>query len=260
MEFSENIFNELKEISPLLANMERTNIFSVPENYFANFSGEILGKINGDFSFPMIASEDHAFKVPEEYFENLAGNILNKIKNLEAGSDASESEQVSPLLYSLKNKNVFTVPDGYFENLVSIVSDKVSAKPAAKVVSMKSYFWNYAAAAIVTGIIAISSLWVSNKSLQQPSVEQTNVTAFVPASYLQEALKYKNEQQIEEGISRLSDEEIIKYLELTDNDADTKELAVNTDEKDLPSQQDYLLDEKTLDKYLDQIDSKPSAN
>lgn len=260
MEFSDNIYNELKEISPLLANMEKTNIFSVPETYFADLSEEILEKVDNDFSFLMTASENHTFKIPDGYFQNFADNILNKIKNLEEGNVNESEQQFSPMLNSLRNKNVFTVPQGYFENLASIISDKINVKPVPKIVSIKNYFWNYAAAAIVTGIIAISSLWISNKSLQQPAVKQTNVTASVPASYLQEALKYKSEQQIEDGISKLSDDEIIKYLELTDSETDNKELAANTDEKDLPSQQDYLLDEKMLDKYLDQIDSKPSAN
>ncbi len=75
-------------------------------------------------------------------------------------------------------------------------------------------------------------------------------------SYIQESFKYKSEQQIDDGIAKLPDEDIIKYLEATGNDTDDEVLATSVPETELPAQQDYLLNEKTLDIYLDQTEGK----
>ncbi len=37
----------------------------------------------------------------------------------------AEISEISPLLASLKNKNVFSVPDGYFDSLPSLITDRV---------------------------------------------------------------------------------------------------------------------------------------
>jgi len=50
------------------------------------------------------------FAVPETYFENLSFRILKKVMN----TPVSEDTPLSPLLESLKNQNPFAVPQGYF--------------------------------------------------------------------------------------------------------------------------------------------------
>ena len=57
-----------------------------------------------------------------------------------------------------------------------------------------------------------------------------------------------------QAIATLSDEEIIKYLEKTGNDVDNEVLTTNIDDNALPTPNDYLMDEKTLDNYIDQTD------
>ncbi len=86
---------------------------------------------------------------------------------------------------------------------------------------------------------------------KQSTVGNANELA---VSSVQTASQFKNEQQLNEAIATLSEEEIIKYLERTGNDVDNEAITINIDENELPSTKDYLLDEKTLDTYLNGTD------
>jgi hypothetical protein len=86
----EYILDEFKEISPFLAEIEKINVYTVPENYFTELSKQVLEKSSNASSSILPAadasyftSETHFLDVPEGYFNNLAGNILQKIKGLE---------------------------------------------------------------------------------------------------------------------------------------------------------------------------------
>lgn len=110
---------------------------------------------------------------------------------------------------------------------------------------------------MLTGVMAVSALWITN-----PSFKLTPVISGVKniPSFVLDANQFKNEQQLNEGIASLSDDEIIKYLEVTGTNADDDVLAIGIPEKELPAQQDYLLDDKTLDTYLDRVYSKNNKN
>jgi hypothetical protein len=259
---SEYILNELKEISPLLAEIEKINVYTVPENYFTGLYKQILEKAKN--ATPAIlpasdtnyfASETHFLDVPQGYFDNLAGNILKKIKSLQTDNAGEELKQLSPMLYAVQNENIFSVPAGYFDTLPGTILHAIQPPTQAKVVAFKkrSQLWNYAIAAMLTGVMAVSALWITNKPFNLSPVisEVKNIP-----SYVLDASQFKNEQQLNEGIASLSDDEIIKYLEVTGTNADDDVLATSIPEKELPAQQDYLLDEKTLDTYLDRIDLK----
>jgi uncharacterized protein YaiE (UPF0345 family) len=251
MDFSNEILNELRAISPLLAGIQKTNVFSVPEGYFNMLPDNIFDRVNTNYLFADKQQKKTDLTIPNGYFENLSSSILHKIKSLE-DDYADEIKDLSPLLSSLKNQNVFNVPSEYFENLPRIILDKAVTKQA-KVITLKKrkFVWKYAVAAAMTGVIGISSLLVYNKGERYEY--QAGETYKV-------ALQYKNEQQINDGISKLSDNEIIKYLEKNTTDADNEALNTNIEEKELPAQKDYLLDEKTLDIYLDKIGAKNTNN
>ncbi len=254
MKHSPLIYDELKAVSPFLAEQEKTNVFSVPQDYFSGLTGELSQKIKGE-SFILPASETHFFKVPEGYFDSLPGNILSKIKSLEQENSSEEPDHISPMLDALKNKNVFTVPVGYFDTLAGKIFNKIQP-PKVVVMKRRSTFWNYAAAAVLTGIMAVSALWTKNNSAEHLQVANNNN---IP-SYVKDASKYKDQQQINAGIANLTDDDIIKYLENTSTDADDATLAASIDAKDLPSEQDYLIDENTLNNYLHKIDVKNNGN
>lgn len=242
MKFSAEILEELKSISPLLAEIGKENIFSVPEGYFEVLSIETLKKINNSEPQPAKLS------VPQGYFENLSSAVLNKIKSLEVDNPAQELRTLSPMLYSIQNENVFEVPKDYFRNLEDAVLQKVITKPQVKVVTMKrrDSIWKYASAAVVIGVIAVSSLMFFNSRNQSPGNE---FTGSVSSSIQTE---FKSEQQVTAAIATLSDEEIIKYLEKTATDMDGEILTTSIDANELPAPNEYLLDENTLDIYLDE--------
>ncbi len=256
MKPSADIYKELKEITPFLAELERINVFSVPENYFSGLATEILEKINPD-RFKVLPASEPLFSLPEGYFENLAGDILQKIKILESDDPGEELKQLSPVLYAEQNKNVFTVPPQYFETLPDVVINIV--RPRAKVVAMKkrNMVWNCVAAAVITGVMAISALWTSNTPTG--GEPQTAANKNIPLN-IKDALQYKNEQQINEGIAHLSDADIIRYLEATGGNADDEALASGIPEKELPDEQDYLTNENTLQIFFGKADSRTNQN
>ena len=198
-----------------------------------------------------ISADKTEFVVPEDYFKNLSTTIIEKIKALD---HAEELRNLSPMLYAVQNENVFQVPPGYFSNLENSVLSKV-VKPKAKVVTIKKNFvWKYAAAAVITGVIGVSSLMVLNKS-QNISDPENGIT-----SYIQQASQFKNETQINDGIAKLSDDEIIKYLETTGNVSDNDALTQGIEEKELPAQNEYLNNDQTLLMYLNTTDTKEFKN
>ena len=269
MKHSEYILNELKEISPLLAEIEKMNVYTVPESYFSGLDKQILEKAKNATSSILpasdtsyFASETHFLDVPDGYFDNLAGNILKKIKSLQIENAGEELRQLSPVLYAVQNENVFSVPAGYFDTLPGTILHSIQPSTQAKVVAInaikkRSLVWNYAIAAMLTGVMAVSALWITNKSFKLTPVisEVKNIP-----SYVLDANQFKNEQQLNEGIASLSDDEIIKYLEVTGTNADDDVLAAGIPENELPEERDYLLDEKTLDTFLDRFDLNNNEN
>ena len=153
------------------------------------------------------------------------------------------------MLYAIQDINVYSVPPGYFNNLPEHIIERV----APKVIAMKRRsVWKYATAAVLTGLIGIFSLSVFNK--QQVTTQPETISNTV----LADAGKYKNAEQINNEIDKLSDEDIIKYLEKTSSNADNESLTSNLEDASLPSQQDYLNDEKVLDSFLNNSTEKNS--
>ena len=272
--YLETANEELQNLSPVLFSLKE-NVFKVPEGYFDSLGTNILAEIKK--SYPETENEElrnlppvflslkkkNIFKVPEGHFDSLSTNILAKIKRLHPETANEELQNLSPVLRSLKKENVFKVPEGYFENLAGTVTSKI--KPAtAKVIVMKprNVWLKIAAAAVVTGAIAISSLNIFNHSSSNQDNTGTMVaaTSTVMPAYIKESFQFKTEQEVDAGIAKLSDDDIIKYLEKNGNVTDNELLMKNTDVSELPSQTDYLMDENTLNTYLDKIDEKSKTN
>ena len=200
----------------------------------------------------MPISETHFSNVPAGYFDTLADNILMKIKGMEEDETREEIKKLSPMLYALQNENIFSVPHGYFETLPDAILNKIQSPPKVVAMKKRSALWNYAAAAMLAGVMAISALLVKDNSLQQiPFATGKNIP-----SYVKEASMYKNAKQINDGIANLDDDDIIRYLEKTSSNEDEDALLTSIQEKDLPSEQDYLYDENTLNIYLNKPDTK----
>jgi hypothetical protein len=119
MENRINILNELREISPKLAEVTATTPYEVPAGYFDGLAGRILQRIkDGEEGSPVLGEKkDNPYRAPQGYFDNLATIILNRIKAETAETPKEELALLSPLLSQASKKNPFSTPAGYFEEL-----------------------------------------------------------------------------------------------------------------------------------------------
>ncbi|MEO6683777.1 MAG: hypothetical protein ABIN48_13225 [Ginsengibacter sp.] len=235
MKNNKEILNELKTISSLLASIPKVNVQSVPPGYFENLEEKlcIFSKLNQDAKESF---KDEDANIPEGYFETLSDSILSRINN----NEAKELEETFPILNSLKDKNVFHVPAGYFENLNDQIITRIKPKEKAKVISINSWM-KYVAAAVIAGIMLFTSLYIFSPGGNEIS------------KYLAASQQYETSGQIAAGLASLNENEIINYLERNGNITDNDLLLKNIDTEELPTEFEYLIDDNTLNKFLDKI-------
>jgi hypothetical protein len=181
MENREEILNELRDLHSSLANVDNHNVYSVPNGYFASFSNEIITRIKQD----ELLSSNNPFSVPENYFSNLADNILSKIKQQNNSEVYIELQQIAPLLNTINKQNIYSVPENYFNQFTI----NVHTKQKAKIVSFSKFrkFTNYAAAAIIAGVLVTGAFIYNGKSS-------------------------KNSFDLKSEVKKVSDEELQEYL------------------------------------------------
>ena len=246
MENSNSILHEIQEISPLNAAIEKRNVFTVPDGYFDWVSENVFTAIKYDDSADL---NNQAGYIPQGYFDGLAESIMTRIKTVGNESAGDELRILSPMLYSVQNENVFTVPDGYFDTFHDVILDKVKPR-TAKLVSFKrktSVVIKYSVAAAFTGVMALGVFRFT---------ETRGKTNQLP-DYVIDGLKIKD---VDQELSKLSDDAIIQYLEASGSDVKTALVVNSVDENNLPSEEDYLFDEQALDKYLNSINISETKN
>jgi len=243
-------------------------IADVPGGYFENLSSNILSKIkeqqfDTDKNLPatvsaLLQSIQHSnqFDLPKGYFESLPSVIIDKINEQAANAVTKELKSLSPLLHSIKHINTFEVPDGYFNDVPANVFHLASTMPAM-VVSMtksdskrrKRSIVRYAAAAVITGAMALGVYKYTEKPA---AINPIPTVSFVTLDASIEKGKVMNEQQFNEALNNLTKEDITNYLEKNGSDDDISLLSSSV-EDNFPNKEDYLLDDKTLENYLDKI-------
>lgn len=194
MENSSIILQELREISVPLANIEKKNVYLVAPAYFNALAEEILHKIKTNAERDYNFTTAIPYKVEEGYFDNLSNNILQKIKasSTKLNVVSEELHQIAPLLNTISKAPVYNVPSGYFDNLKVPFGDK----PQAKVISLSKRIIKYAAAAVITGIVAFGSYVAMENNADTSKEQAVNV-----------------------AVRNLKDEEIIDYLKTTSTNA-----------------------------------------
>lgn len=274
---------ELQELQSTLTGRQVVNVFTVPDGYFDSFSGSVMHGITGD-SIIKTVIQPAGSNVPEGYFDSLADSILSKIKQQTA---AEADEPLSPLLEGLRHNNVFKVPPGYFEALGGNIAARLTTgdelpallqdlkhkqvfevpqgyfdslstqiisklKPApAKLVNMRSSLRiiKYAVAAVFTGVMALSIY-----KYTQPQQAQLSAVHEAGMILSKDEVKYNSE------FEKVSDETIVKFLETEGQDVDAALAAMSVDEKELPTEDELMLDDKTLDDFLNNINNKDLNN
>jgi hypothetical protein len=293
MEISKYIVTELKELSPLLAGMQKVNVFTAPNGYFNRLAEDILTGIKEEENNLLnpVVSYKAAIEVPQGYFESLANNILNKIKieesaaaelkglspvlsgiqnknvytvpqdyfktfadtvlnnTNEATGVTAEMKVLSPTLHNIANKNVYTIPDNYFETVAAKILDTVKPQ-RAKLVTMRTrtaVILKYAAAAVFIGVLALGVFkFAGNKTKFNTVIAEGNQIA--------------RENKFDEELAKVTDTDIVKYLENNGSDMDNALVTNTIDENELPTEEDYLTDDTALDNYLDNIDVNDLKN
>ena len=235
MEKNNEILNELKAISPLLVEIPRVNVQSVPANYFDHLEKRIsIYSLLNQEELKNVFVKGRS-GIPTGYFENLSHSIISKIKE-------NEAEEDYPVLTSLKNSNVFHLPEGYFDHLSENILSKIHPKEKAKVISIReNVWWKYMAAALIAGIMLVSAFYFLTIGGKNAS------------DYLAAAKQYQTSSEITEGIASLKDDDIISYLERHGNIIDNDVILNNIDTDGLPTEVDYLIDDNALNNYLDKI-------
>ena len=252
MQNNNDIWIELNEISPVLAGMEKLNLFTIPDGYFENLPGQMLTiALDREAGLPDQLLSKNTRTVPDGYFNNLADQILLRIKARQEENSIDKQRALSPELFRIKNINVFEVPAAYFHNLAEEVMNKIKPDRAKLVVirSRQSSFIKYAAAAIFTGLMALGVFKLTNQAPGKLDATVLN------------GLQINKSHSFEEEFAKVSDEDIIKYLEANGENVDAQLVASKTlDENELPNQSDYMNDDKTLDNYLNNMNSENLKN
>lgn len=247
MEKDPTIVTEINEISPLLATLQGRNVFSVPDGYFQSLSETIqeaaqtgiLREIQGKEKKPLQT-------IPDGYFESLSNSILQKIRTEQV---IAEEDELPRILTQTGEKNVLTTPEGYFDSLPGKILKEINHAARARVIPLhKKPVFRLAVAAVVATLLFIGFFFTKSRQPHNGFAIVNKKT--VP---LAEARKYNSETAFEKGISSLSDDQIIAYLENNDDMLDNDQLIGNSDFSDMPDPMDYLTDDNVLDNYLKKI-------
>src|SRR5882724_1314981 len=179
-----NILQELNELGSSLAKVTHQNIYAVPSGYFDGLAAQVMNRIkaldaeNADeelkFLSPMLnnISKQMPYSVPAGYFDGLEEKLMQSVR--ESGDYHTAQEElaaISPLLSGLNKKIPYSIPQDYFERMNEQVNSQLNNKTETKIVSITSHKWfRYAAAAMITGVIALAGfLYFNNKFKSDPA-------------------------------------------------------------------------------------------
>jgi hypothetical protein len=175
---NKDIIQELNNLGSSLPAAKPENVYTVPEGYFDAFAGQVQSLI-------LVSSlpKQNPYKVPEGYFDDLADHMMDAVrKHPDYRTSREELAAISPLLENLNKRPVYSVPQGYFENFKIATTSEQNGN--SRVVSLPQRRWfRYAAAAVVTSIIALAGLMVYNNN------KQPNTPGIAPLAKFEKEVK-----------------------------------------------------------------------
>lgn len=190
--------------APTLAAVEKTNPFSVPENYFEEMQEQIRSRI----TIYQFDSEHEVFNIPVNYFDSLTEKIIS----------ANAIEQLKT-----EESEVFSVPDNYFEELEKNILSKVDIPDSKEsIVRRFANSWiTYAAAACITAIVSFGIYFNTKNTTVEHQISE------LPSEDIVEYLQLysdagdapliikglNNETELSDFQLELSEQEIKQYLE-----------------------------------------------
>jgi len=244
-------------IDPVL-NINKDNIYQVPDNYFDNLAGNILNHIKAretsnakeelELLSPLLGQigKKNPFTSPDGYFNDFSDNIVAGVKAIEFVNE--ELENLSPTMFDLKNKRVYEVPDGYFDSIAATILEKAKKQQPAKVVSIGfgRKIMRYAAAAVITGIVAVSVYFYSGNS-KVVTVDLPGAVAKIPDQEIENFLNDNTVALANIGTETDSLNTATTVEDAGTNAEDTKDLLADISDED-------------LQQYVDQRSETPVTN
>lgn len=241
MKNNDPIHNELAEISQTVGAVPKVVPYQIPPGYFEALPAKILAKLKSEQVSEIDAeleslspllkgiSKKMPFSVPPGYFNDLSKSVEDVI---------AEDITLSTTLAQLKSVNPYRVPEGYFEALPDGLVKQIVGKKTAKIVEInRNRRWlNIAVAALIAGVVASGAFLFLNKPSGGPIVSLTN-----------------------ESIERISDNDIIQYLEQETPSVDYQTASVDMDDEAIKDMFADISDQE-LQQYIDQYGSSANEN
>jgi len=228
------IFRELKDISPLIVQINQTNPYSVSSFYFDNLSTDILKKIKLSKKVLYDSKPVTPYSIPKGYFKNLPELLLQRIDSEQqyANEVFEETESIAPILNTISKNQVYKTPDDFFERWKA--PDITTQKQEAIVVPLRRSskilrFSAASAAAILfftVGIYTISKRYNEPSEVNTAKIKVKNLSkdeivhylkSHIPAQNVTSASKYTSKYQntIKRSLKEVSDKEIQQFLKET---------------------------------------------
>ncbi|MGD1318609.1 hypothetical protein [Chryseobacterium sp. 2R14A] len=174
-----------------LDNLERKNIYKVPENLFESIQENVLGGVK-DFDLEKLERKN-IYKVPENMFETIQGRVLSGVQGFD--------------LDKLERKNIYKISEGVFETVQENVLNEIKAEKKTPIFKLN---WGYAVAASVALIFGVTFVYNSNSSVNEDSVN-----------------RYANNKEVPKKESQLAYETLASDLTSVENANQTVESQMN---------------------------------
>ncbi|OBW39799.1 hypothetical protein AB670_03842 [Chryseobacterium sp. MOF25P] len=140
-----------------LDNLERQNIYAVPENMFKNIQDKVLSGVK-DFDLENLERKN-IYKVSENIFEDIQEKVLSRVQGFD--------------LEKLERQNIYAVPENMFENIQNRVMGEIKTERKAPIFKMN---WGYAAAASLALIFGSTFVYNLNSDSSTNGDSNLNYT------------------------------------------------------------------------------------
>jgi hypothetical protein len=223
--------------SPTLSPISKSPVYEVPAGYFEGLAATVLNRIKASsatspqeelaFISPLLNRLDKKspLTMPAGYFNELSDNVVSGVQAIEFVNE--ELENLSPLMTSLKEKQVYEAPARYFDRLPAEILRRVQTPAKVVSFSFRKRIVRYAAAAVVTGALAVGGYFyfaphkiidtVDSQIAQVPDQELENFLTDNTVALADAGTIVTNdtisENDSKDLFANVSDDELQKYLE-----------------------------------------------
>ncbi|WP_228458240.1 hypothetical protein [Chryseobacterium schmidteae] len=155
-----------------LDNLERQNIYAVPENMFENIQDKVLNGVK-DFDLENLERKN-IYKVSANMFEDIQEKVLRRVQDFD--------------LEKLERQNIYQVPENMFENIQDRVMSEIRTERKAPIFKMS---WGYAAAASLALIFGSTFIYNLNSDSSTNGDSNLNYTDNKTAPKKESQLAYE---------------------------------------------------------------------